>query len=258
MCLKSSWPVLLCAVAFAALPKVIRTCCRRKAASGVRAVSAPDPGSVPASPERQQSAREFVQSSLVRYSTYHAHKETMAYGGFTVFAGAVTAALVSNAWPPAWGPFTPTLAPAAALIAFGLTLAYLRFQLHRRRWAALRSAGCEKVLAIWLQHAPTTAELRTRKPPDSPTASLAKRLADFVWPRHDSIRAVETGTTRVGDTDAPIYPTVLVDAWTDASTKALIHERLLIGAAWVLGIALFVRSWSCPCELPDMAALFAR
>ena len=78
-------------------------------------------------------------------------------------------------------PFTPTLAPGAALAAFGLTLAYLRYQLHRRRWAAMRMAGCEHVLALWVQHLPTAEALCAGAPAPAPApaapVSLFVRLA---------------------------------------------------------------------------------
>ena len=189
-----------------------------------------------------QRAHEFVQLLMERYSEYHAHKENMAYGGFTVFTGAVVAALVSDAWPPEWGAYTPTLAPGAALAAFVLALVYLKYQLHRRRWAALRVAGCEHVLAQWIQNDPRAEELLPGQSKFTKPIHSMTRLLGWIFPLKDGVRAV----TPPRDTD---YPKVLVDAWEEAQTTALTHERIIIWATWALGVALVARSWSCPCKL---------
>jgi hypothetical protein len=48
------------------------------------------------SPERQVFAQQFVQALMERYASYHHHKETMAYGGLTIFAATVGTGLVSS------------------------------------------------------------------------------------------------------------------------------------------------------------------
>ncbi|HET9712570.1 MAG TPA: hypothetical protein VFP64_11830 [Pyrinomonadaceae bacterium] len=201
-------------------------------------------------PDRQAFAEEFVRSLMERYAQYHEHKENMAYGGLTVFAGAVVAALVSDSWPPKWGLYTPTLAPGAALALFLVTLKYLEFQMHRRRWAALRVAGCEHVLAKWVQGAPTSEDLTPKVPAVAERIGRVRRLVDGLWPPEANVRAVDTGIVRIGNDDVVIYPTALVDAWQNAKTSTRVHERIFFGIAWILGVALFIHSWSCPCTFP--------
>src|SRR5437870_118734 len=90
----------------------------------------------------------FVRDLHDRYATYHGHKESMAFTGLTLFTGAAGAALMAEEWPPAaWGNHGWAWAFLAATALWLSVLAYLRFQLRRRRWAALRVAGCERVLA---------------------------------------------------------------------------------------------------------------
>ena len=189
---------------------------------------------------RQVAARQFVQALMERYAAYHNHKETMAYSGLTVFAGAVAAALVTN-WPPAWGRFTPMLAPLAVVFLFAVTLTYLRFQLRRRRWAALRVSGCERVLAAWVQHSPTDEELAAIPGSFRATLSLWERLTDWIVPREGSVGAFDSTQQEA------VYPAALVEKWSNAKkTDAIKHERLIIGTAWVFALALLVRTWCSP------------
>jgi hypothetical protein len=56
---------------------------------------------------------EFIQGQHDYYAAYHHHKESMAYAGFTVYAGAAGAALIASGWPPAWGDHKTLLASLA-------------------------------------------------------------------------------------------------------------------------------------------------
>jgi hypothetical protein len=57
---------------------------------------------------------------------------------------------VSDKWPPAdWGGYKKTLAFSTLSLAWIAMLFYLRFQLRRRRWAALHMA--EVILAIFTE-----------------------------------------------------------------------------------------------------------
>ena len=212
-------------------------------------------------PQRQATAaEEFVRSLMERYAQYHEHKENMAYGGFTVFAGAVVAALVTTAWPPDWGLYTPTLAPGAALALFVVTFVYLRYQLHRRRWAALRVAGCEHVLAKWSRNGPTSRDLERIAGGDAEIPG-ANRVVGCLWcllgwvcPPVAEVLAIK----RRDDADTANYPRALVEKWrTIVKTDAVMHEWIIFSTTWVLGVALFVRSWSCPCKIDLIQKHFA-
>jgi hypothetical protein len=127
------------------------------------------------SDERAKQAREFVQALLTRYAAYHQHEEA-AYAGLTLFGGIAGAAAISSAWTPKWGEHSTVLAIAASVGLWWVVLAFLRFRLSRRRWAALRVAGCERLLASWLQAPPLVKELAladTRERPRIPGRELA-------------------------------------------------------------------------------------
>ena len=195
----------------------------------------------PASPEKVERAVNFVKDLLDRYVSYHDHKESMAFTGLTIFAGTTGASLVSSAWPPSWGEFKQLIAVAALTGLWLGVLAYLRFQLRRRRWAALRVAGCERVLAQWIQLPPSDADLNPRHR-DPVVDSLGVKWLDFFWPQKAAVRAVESGS----DNDPATYPRVLVDAWVsqeERGTAALAHERLIILAGWALYFVAVADTW---------------
>jgi hypothetical protein len=104
----------------------------------------------PASVDSVTRAIDFVNSLQERYRSYHDHKESMAYAGLTAFTTASVVALVSSEWPPAsWGGYSRQLGVIALMVFWLGVFVYLRFQLRRRRWAALRMAGCERLLGRW-------------------------------------------------------------------------------------------------------------
>jgi len=125
-------------------------------------------------------------------------------------------------------------------------LAYLRFQLQRRRWAALRVAGCERVLAKWIVAVPVGDGLNPKNRPPVRVGRLV-RLVNFVWPLKAAVLAIEPASS-----DNPgTYPPDLVDAWValegkGRGTDALEHEHLMVAAGWLLYavVALYsVREW---------------
>jgi hypothetical protein len=151
---------------------------------------------------------DFARVQLERYEHYHAHKESMAYAGLALFAAAAGAILIADKWPPAaWGVYRTTIATVALMAFWAVVLLYLRFQLRRRRWAALRIAGCEHVLAKW-----ATGDLK----PDSrlnaahrtamDNGSRWRTFLDFVWPQKRAVRAVEMPDDPSKGT--PLYPGV--------------------------------------------------
>src|SRR5438552_1699848 len=78
-------------------------------------------------------------------------KEYLSYLGYVVYLGAASTILLSEngKWPPPseiWGSHNTELAIAAIIGLWAFAFFYLRFELRRRRWAAMRLAGCEHVL----------------------------------------------------------------------------------------------------------------
>jgi hypothetical protein len=193
-----------------------------------------DPKDAQGNTDREQ-LRVFVAAALERFAEYHAHKEAMAYAGIAVY-GAAAVTVLTTSWPPGAWTWHPNALAVAAFTALWLTmLVYLRFQLRRRRWAALRVAGCDRLLASWLPGAPAQ---RPRKA-DSPRgwSRLLARLPDWIWPSANSVPAV--------DTDDDVYPQEIQTAWKEAQergTEAIDHERLIHVFGWSLYILVVIRT----------------
>jgi hypothetical protein len=181
----------------------------------------------------RQQLREFIAAALERFSCYRDHKESMAWGGLLVYAGAAATALVSKDWPPSWGQDKAALGIAAFSVLWLLVLFYLEYQLRRRRWAALRVAGCDWLLASWLPDAPPPERSSEIEP------SKIRRLINFVWPVDRAVTAIDR------DLMGKVYPPEIETAWINAefhSTGALRHERLIYFAGWLLYAAVIVRT----------------
>ncbi len=195
-----------------------------------------------ATADQSERAIDFVKVLLTRYTSYHDQKEGMAWAGFALFAAAAGAGLLSKSWPPQWGTRTTILALGAVTLFWLGALGYLRFQLRRRRWAALRVAGCERVLAGWVLDSPTKADLVPAAPAHAPMSRWLL-LVDLFWPRKGAVAAVHRGKQH--KPPEPFYPQCLVKAWISqetAGTEAVIHEYLLAAATWVLYGALLLRT----------------
>jgi hypothetical protein len=185
--------------------------------------------------ERVERTREFVQALLDRYASYHDLKETMAYAGITLFGGIVGTATVSDAWPPNWGQHSACLAIVASTLLWTTILTFLRFQLTRRRWAALRVAGCERLLAAWLQEGPSEEELALAPVTSRPPPAFTTRIANFLWGSNAAVRAVKT--------EEAVYPNALVKVWLRQEvygTDALKHERLILICGWIFYVILIL------------------
>jgi hypothetical protein len=161
----------------------------------------------------EEKVADFARVQLARYSAYHAHKEGMAYVGLALFAGVAGTILVSDKWPPAaWGGDGKALASIALSLAWAVMLVYLRFQLHRRRWAALRMAACERVLAMWATgQLADPNDLAAAARQSSSEVKWYVRFVDFVvWPLRRAVKAVQ-GPQNASKKPKPIYPRVFVN-----------------------------------------------
>jgi hypothetical protein len=117
---------------------------------------------------------------------------------------------------------------------------YLRFQLRRRRFAAVRVAGCEHVLAGWIASSPSPEQLAPKGRAHIEVSCFVK-CADFFWPQKKAFLVIKPAS----EDNPPLYPAALVDAWVaqeERGTDALKHERLIIFAGWVLYVALALYS----------------
>lgn len=178
-----------------------------------------------------------VSSELVRYSSIRDHKETMAYAGIALVVGAAATALASKEWPPDYLKGKPWLIALGFTTLWGFALAYLRYQLRRRRWAALRVSGCDWLLAEWLPGSPHAMARDKAPAPRKPPLYLL--LIDYVvWPIKGAVATVKP--------DPQVYPQEIVDAWTRAErrgTDAIIHERVIHLAGWIAYGAVMARTF---------------
>jgi hypothetical protein len=197
----------------------------------------------PATDDEYARAQGFVCTLLETYEAYHNHKESMAYAGFTAYAALFGAALLTPTWPQ-WGEVARI---GAASVTWLFFLAYLGWQLRLRRLASIRVAGLERLLADWITHPPTTADLRP-----VPLAATAQRsryvllgVLSTMWPLRQVLPHSDLPDT--------VYPKALVTAWTEQVTErgtdAMFHERLLFAAGWLLYVLVLGRAtgiWALP------------
>jgi len=191
-------------------------------------------------PGEQEQLRTFVYDALDRYSSYRDNKESMAYVGLTLFTGAVATALASKDWPPAFAANRPWLIILAFTLLWFFVILYLRYQLRRRRWAALRVAGCEWLLAEWLPDSPNAMAKGGVAPSrETQRVSLLVKIVDHILPLSHSVAVIKPEVP-------PVYPAEIEDAWLRAEagkgrgTDALIHEWLIHLAGWVAYAAVVI------------------
>jgi hypothetical protein len=183
-------------------------------------------------------ATAFVFHLRDQYRSYHDHKESMAYAGAALYVAAFGTALVSKDWPPFWGPASKQLAVVTVTVAWLAMLFYQKWQLRRRRWAALRVAATERLLASWISRSPTEEDLTPWAPQLPEKSCPSTTILDYLWPLREAVSAV--------DRTEAVYPSALVRSLimqeARRSTEALNHERLVIIVGWALYIALIVRT----------------
>jgi len=182
--------------------------------------------------------KEFVELQMDRYAAYHQSKEAMSYAGITLFGGISGTAIFSSNWPPYWGKYSLLLAILAVSLLWGIFLSFIRFQLTRRRFAALRVAGCERLLAAWIQEIPSNEDLNLCSSTKREAPSIASKIANIFWGSKNAIRVINTGEA--------VYPRALVNFWLFQEmrgTDALKHERLILITGWLIYIILIVSTW---------------
>lgn len=188
-------------------------------------------------PEQQAQMREYVQAAHERFATFRDNKETMAFAGLAVFFGAVATALASRDWPPAFTHGRPWLIVGAFSVLWAFVAVYLRYQLRRRRWAALRVAGCDWLLAEWLPNSPQAMRSEPESPIRREQPGLLLLFLDLLWPHKRAVVAIDP---RLG-----VYPPEIERAWLLAAerpTDALLHERIIHLAGWIGYTAVVVRT----------------
>ena len=191
-------------------------------------------------PEAANRVVEFARGEIDRYAGYQRHKESMAYTGLALLAGVSGFVLTSTNWPPQeWGCYRQLFGGLALTGLWAAMLVYLRFQLRNRRWAALRVAGCERVLVSWATDKLDYERLGAARRSQIEESATWRRLLDWIWPQEMCLPAMK-------NLEKDYYPGVLVDAWEEvekSGTAAIENERLIFVTGWTLFFLTIVRTW---------------
>jgi hypothetical protein len=196
--------------------------------------------------DRNDTLSHLATELQRRYVGYMQQKEYMAYLGFAFYLTAASAILLNEKWPPPnWGSHNRTLAIAAIVGLWALVLCYLRFELRRRRWAAMRLAGCEHVL-VRLATATHPANWAAASPPTMEIARW-RRILGCVWPLNNTVVAIGRSNTanKQAAPEATKYPNIFVEEWVNQErrgTDAIRHERLIIPTVWIVLLLLVVHT----------------
>jgi hypothetical protein len=145
----------------------------------------------------------------------------MAFSGLLVHLGAVATILASKDWPPA----------------------YARYQLRRRRWAALRVSAYNWLLADLLPRSHAAIETylastagRVDRDDGKPPSFLVVVIDTVLWPL--------CASRPVFDPALRVYPAAVERSFLVAGhrgTDALLHERIIHVAGWLGYIAMASR-----------------
>jgi hypothetical protein len=180
------------------------------------------------SPSDKEQVRDYVHAAHERFADLRDSKETMAFAGLAVFLGAVSTALASRDWPPEFAQHRPWLVLLAFAILWLLVAVYLRYQLRMRRWAALRVAGCDWLLAEWLPDSPQAMSKLKDRPDRPPEPSYLLLALDVVVPLRRAVVAIDPTKT--------VYPPEIEESWLRAAerpTKTLSLEYIIHAAGWI-------------------------
>lgn len=210
-------------------------------AEGTAAVSKGGDSANTSESERQKDRAIAFVKDMGGYSrAYHNHKEQLAIAGITFQVSIFGAALISKEWPPDFL-YNPWSSMALTTFAWLLILFYLKWQLRKRRWASLRIAATERLLAKWITVPPTTEDLKTLPQQAGLKIPLSLLLLDYIIP----VRSI----TSAVDVSESVYPAALVISLKEQEGKkmgAIEQERFIVLVGWFLWLALLIRTWFWP------------
>jgi hypothetical protein len=116
---------------------------------------------------------KYISIVLNDLSVYHNHKETMAHAAFLLQVALFGAIMSIDKWPPSWVPIISLpgnyYLPSMTVAFLGFFLVWLiihifiRWQLRKRRWAAIQFAGIMRVIRKWINDPPTAEDLKPYK-----------------------------------------------------------------------------------------------
>jgi hypothetical protein len=187
----------------------------------------------------KDQAKELLTLRMSQMHSYHDHKETMAHAALLVQLAIAGGVLAMKPWPPTWVPAlllsSKTLATTVVLIIGCFVHVYMRWQLQRRRTAALYVSTILKVLLEWGYRAPTDEELRPWRGSRSDPSTLDTFL-DSIVPWKSSKVLPDEGL--VG------YPAAFVEKFLKAETGAVKAEGLVTFGSLLMIAIVFVRGLS--------------
>lgn len=202
----------------------------------------------------KDQAKELLTLRMSQMHSYHDHKETMAHAALLVQLAIAGGMLAMEPWPPTWVPSSAwlpgkTLATAMVLIIAFLVHVYMRWQLQRRRAAALYVGTILKVLLQWGYRVPTDEELRPwPRPPSCPSVKVCfGRVWQVLKPLLDALldSIVTWKSHRVfADEGLVDYPVGFVEELLKAETGAMQAERLVTYGSLLLMAIVLVRGLS--------------
>jgi small-conductance mechanosensitive channel len=175
----------------------------------------------------------FARMSHVH--SYHDHKETMAHAAILVTLALAAGVLSATPWPPQW---VPTLRISSKAVAFVAVVAlwllihiYMRWQLRKRRVAAVYYAAILKVLRTWATNPPSAKELTPWGEPPPRVGKFDVFLDLMFWP----------GSDLTSDEEITGYPTQLVKILRETKTGATTGEVIVTAGSLLIGVLIIVR-----------------
>jgi hypothetical protein len=182
-------------------------------------------------------ARKFAECLIVKNSSYHNHKETMAHA-CVVLEIAIFGWVMSK---DVWAIATETSLIWFLIVATGIWLPihwYMRWELRFRRFATKQDAGLCRVMARWIIANPTMNELEPYMEKEQDSFSKWT-LIDFFLPCFRASLPTERGSFG--------YPTIMVE---DLKNTGSDKDRWLYFGEWLptalslfLFVILILRRW---------------
>jgi hypothetical protein len=199
----------------------------------------------------------FCSNALGHYSSYHDHKESMAYAGAGLQIALFGYIMMAEQWPPCWlnSVVISHIEIPPKCLTFGIVTLlwllihiYIRWQLRKRRMAAIEVAGTLRTLAKWIATPPSFAELSIREY-NRPENCLEKLLNGLLWLLKEFFHLLDffipIPFLRVGSDTEYGYPQSLQnnikEQWKNG-TGAIQHEELHCVMSILLWLCIFFRT----------------
>lgn len=95
-----------------------------------------------------QKQTNYAETLLGHYSSYHNHKEIMAYSIFGLEGAFFLGLFLMGNWPPSVESFSPLALSVVFIVTWFFFHTALRFQLRNRKLAAVKVAACMEALLL--------------------------------------------------------------------------------------------------------------